>query len=195
MKARLALLATMCVVVVLNACGDPTSLKASAATSVDTLYVFALSGTPPSYPSGISLLVGQAVPVNVFLNGFPAFDVAFDIDTDGNAIVYPVKLVIPSPGSRPVGLLKFGTPFETVLEAPATGYELDSAFVVSPGETLVVRSQHNISQDVCQFALNPYLYSKIAVDSVSLASRTIYLKLGLDPNCGFRSFATGVPTN
>jgi hypothetical protein len=192
MKARLALLATMCVVVVLNACGDPTSLKASAATSVDTLFVFALSGTPPSYPSGISLLVGQAVQVN----GFAGFDVAFDIDADGNAIVYPIKLVIPSvSGSRAVGLLKLDTPFETVLEAPATGYEFDSAFVASPGETLVIRSQHNFSQDVCQFALNPYLYAKIAVDSVSLASRTIYLKLGLDPNCGFRSFATGVPTN
>jgi hypothetical protein len=192
MKARLALLATMCVVVVLNACGDPTSLKASANTSVDTLFVFALSGTPPSYPSGISLLARSAVQVN----GFAAFDVAFDIDAAGKAIVYPIKLVIPTPsGSRPVGLLKFDTPFETVLEAPATGYELDSAFVLTPGETLVIQSAHNFSQDICQYALNPYLYAKIGVDSVSLASRTIYLKLGLDPNCGFRSFATGIPTN
>jgi hypothetical protein len=30
---------------------------------------------------------------------------------------------------------------------------------------------------------------------VSLASRTVYLRLGLDPNCGFRSFAEGIPTS
>jgi hypothetical protein len=33
------------------------------------------------------------------------------------------------------------------------------------------------------------------VDSVNLGSRTIFLRLGLDPNCGFRSFAAGLPPN
>ncbi len=192
MKARLALLATMCVVVVLNACGDPTSLKATALTSVDTLSVFALSGTPPSYPSGISIVARRAVRVD----GFAAFDVAFDIDAAGNAIVYPVKLVVSSPGgSRPVGLQKIPTPFETVLEAPKTGFESDSSFVLAPGETVVIQSAHNGDQDVCRFALSPFLYAKVGIDSVNLATRTLYVKMGLDPNCGFRSFASGVPTN
>lgn len=192
MKARLAIIATMCVVAVLNACGDPTNLRASAPTSVDTLSVFALSGTPPAYPSGISLLARAAVRVD----GFAGFDVAFDIDATGSAVVYPIKLVVASPaGSRPVGLQKVSGSFDAVLEAPSTGYELDSPVVLTPGETVVIQSAHNGSQDVCQFALSPYLYAKIAVDSVNSASRTIYLKLGLDPNCGFRSFATGVPTS
>ena len=38
-------------------------------------------------------------------------------------------------------------------------------------------------------------FRKIAVDSVNLASRIIYLRMGFDPNCGFRSFATGIPTS
>jgi hypothetical protein len=192
MKSRLALLATMSAVVVVNACGDPTSIKATLPTIVDTLSTFALSGTPPSYPSGLSLVGLRAITVDQTA----AFDVALDIDAAGNAIVYPVKLVVTSlEGSRPVGLIKLPGPFESVLEAPRTGFESDSPFTLVPGETLVIQSAHNSSGDLCQFALSPYVYAKIAVDSVNLASRIIYLRLGLDPNCGFRSFASGIPTS
>lgn len=192
MKARLALLATMCVVAVLNACGDPTSLRATALTSVDTLSVFALSGTPSTYPSGISIVARQAVLVD----GFAAFDVALDIDAAGSAVVHPVSLVVSSPGgSRPVGLLKIAGSFETVLEAPRTGFENDSSFVLAPGETIVIQAAHNGSGDLCQFALSPFIYAKITVDSVTIATRTLYLRMGVDPNCGFRSFASGIPTS
>jgi hypothetical protein len=192
MKARLAVLATICVAVVLNACGDPTSLKATGITTVDTLSVFALSGTPPSYPSGVSIVGGQAVRVD----GFASFDVALDIDAAGNAVVYPVKLVVGSlGGSRPVGLQKLAGSFESVLEAPKTGFETDASFGLAPGETVVIQSPHNGSGDVCQLALSPYIYAKIAVDSVNLATRTLYLRMGVDPNCGFRSFASGIPTS
>jgi len=193
MKARLALLATMFVVVGLNACGDPTSLHASLITSVDTLSVFALSGTPPSYPSGINVLARQAVRVD----GGASFDVAFDINANGDAVVYPVKQVVSLPGtSRAVGMQRLLVKFDSVTDAPKSGYQIDStAFVLTPGATLVVQSQHNFSGDICQFALNPNIFAKLAVDSVNLASRTIYLRLGLDPNCGFRSFVAGVPTS
>jgi hypothetical protein len=191
MKARLALLATMCVVVVLNACGTPTSLRATSSTIFDTLSVFALSGTPSSYPSGVSILAGA-----VRVDGFAGFDVAFDIDANGRAVVYPVKLVVASPGgSRPVGLQKVANSFELVLQAPSTGFQTDSSRTLAPGETLVIQSAHNNSGDLCQFALSPYLYAKIAVDSVALATRTLYLRMGVDPNCGFRSFAPGIPTS
>ena len=191
MKARLAFLATMSGVVVLNACGDPTNLRATIPTFVDTLTVFALTGTPPSYPSGLSIVLRQPVRVD----GFANFDVAFDIDAAGNAIIYPVKFVVSAGGSRPVGLLKLPAAFESVLEAPSTGFETDTFFAVAPGETVVIQSAHNVTGDVCQFALSPYIYAKIAVDSVNLASRTLYLRQGLDPNCGFRSFAAGIPTS
>ncbi|HXL85586.1 MAG TPA: hypothetical protein VN927_00150 [Gemmatimonadaceae bacterium] len=192
MKARFALLATMCVVVVLNACGNIASLQATLPTSVDTLSVWALSGTPPSYPNAISIATRQIVRVD----GFASFDVALDINSNGKAVVYPVKLVVGSPGgSRPVGMLKSPGVFEQVLEAPQTGYETDSALVIAPGEVVVVQSPHNGSGDICQFAISPNLYAKIALDSVNLSSRSVYLRMGFDPNCGFRSFANGVPTS
>jgi hypothetical protein len=191
MKARLALLATMCVVTVLNACGDPTSLKANLVTAVDSLSLWALSGTPPAYPSGVSILARQAVRVDAF----GAFDFALDIDDNGNAVIYPVKFVVTTPGAtREVGLQKVAGLFDSVAAAPKTGYETDSALVLTPGQVVAIQSPHNLSQDLCQFAISPYLYAKVAVDSVNLASRLIYLRMGSDPNCGFRSFVAGIPT-
>ena len=191
MKARLALLATVSGVVVLNACGDPTNLRATIPTFVDTLSVFALTGTPPSYPSAVSIVGRQVVRAD----GFANFDVAFDIDAAGSAVIYPVKFIVAAGGSRPVGLLKMAAPFDAVVEAPGTGFDTDAPIVFGTGETVVIQSAHNASQDVCQFALSPYIYAKIAVDSINAASRTLYLRMGLDPNCGFRSFATGIPTH
>jgi hypothetical protein len=191
MKARLAVIAAGLTAALISACGDPTALKASLLNSVDTLSVFALSGTPPNYPSGIAIVSRQPVHVD----GFAAFDVAFDINGDGNTVIYPVKLIVASGSSRPVALQKIALPFESVAEAPKTGYESDSALVAVPGETIVVQSAHNAAADLCQFAINPNIYAKFAVDSVNLSSRTIYLRMGLDPNCGFRSFAEGLPTH
>ncbi|HEX3533282.1 MAG TPA: hypothetical protein VHT23_03610 [Gemmatimonadaceae bacterium] len=192
MKARLALLATMCVVTVLNACGNIASVKATIPTYVDTLSLWSLSGTPPSYPSAISITTRQIVLVD----GFAGFDIALDIDANGRTVVYPVKLVVAVPGgTRAVGLERVSGSFENVLEAPKTGFETDSALVMAPGEVVAIESPHNGSGDICQFSISPNIYAKITVDSVNLASRVIYLRMGFDPNCGFRSFAAGIPTS
>jgi hypothetical protein len=192
MKARLVLVATICVAAVLNACGDPTNIKAQLPTLVDTLSVWALSGSPPSYPSAISIPRRQIVNVSAAAS----FDVALDINAAGQPVIYPVRLVVSTPGGgRPVGLQKVPGTFETVTAAPRSGYETDSALVVALGETVVVQAPHNIAQEVCQFAISPNLYAKIAVDSVNLASRILYFRLATDPNCGFRSFANGIPTS
>jgi len=192
MKARFALLAAMCSALVLGACGNPTNLQANLSTSTDSLTVWALSGTPPSYPSGVSLVGRQVVRVD----GSASFDVALDIDANGRAVIYPVKLVVSTPGGgRPVGLQKVTGIFDSVTVAPKTGFETDSALVMAPGEVVTIQSPHNLSQDICQFAISPYLYAKIVADSVNLASRTIFVRVGFDPNCGFRSLADGVPTS
>jgi hypothetical protein len=138
-------------------------------------------------------LVGRQV---VRVDGSASFDVALDIDANGNAVIYPVKLVVSTPGGgRPVGLQKVAGIFDSVTVAPKTGFETDSALVMAPGEVVTIQSPHNGSQDICQFAISPYLYAKIVADSVDLASRTVFVRVGFDPNCGFRSLGVGVPTS
>ena len=182
----------MCVAVVLNACGNVANLKATLPTITDTLSVWALSGTPPDFPSGVSIVQSQAVRID----GFAGFDVAFDIDSNGNPVIYPVKLVVSTPGTaRVVGLQKVPGTFETVLAAPVTGFEPDSGLVMASRGVVAIESQHNGAGDLCQLTISPNVYAKITVDSVNLASRMLFLRMTLDTNCGFRSFADGIPTS
>lgn len=174
---------------ILSACGDPQSLRASLPTVEDVYTVFALTGTPASFPSGINTYIRSAVRVD----GFANFDVAFDIGADGNVKIFPVQKIVSSlSGARRVGLKKVAGTFDTVLEAPSGIYD-DSVVVAKKGDVVVVQAQRNGSGDACQFGLSPYIYSKLLIDSVALATRTIVVRSVLDPNCGFRSFESGIP--
>jgi hypothetical protein len=186
---------------VLGACGDPTRPDASFETAQDTLAAFAINGTPPGFPSGLSL-VGGTAPSGLLGGGFPVltrvdgslnFDVAFDIDNAGNAVVYPLGSVASPIGStRAVGLQRVSGTFESATEAPGGTYQVDSAFVALPGEVIVVEAP---SPGYCgalgSFAQN--VYAKLTVDSVRTADRTVFFRVMVDPNCGFRSLAPGRP--
>jgi len=192
MKLRLAILGTLCIAAGLSACGDPVDLKATAPTTTDTLTVYALAGTPPSFPSALAIPSRQAVRVD----GFGAFDVAFDINGAGQAVLYPLNLVVTVPGGgRAVGLQKVPGAFDDVATAPRNGYVKDSALVVSPGEVVAIEAQHNGQGDVCGFQLSPFVYAKITIDRIDLAVRTLTFRLVTSLNCGFRSFAPGIPTS
>lgn len=174
----------------LSACGNPQSLRASLPTVQDVYTVFALTGTPATYPSGINTYVRSAVRVD----GFANFDVAFDIDAAGNVKIYPVQKIVSSVSvARRVGLKKVAGAFDTVLEAPSGTYE-DSVVVAKKGDVVVVQAQRNGSGDACQFSFAPYIYSKLLIDSIAPSTRTIVLQSVLDPNCGFKSFESGIPS-
>jgi hypothetical protein len=185
-KLALALLASASI---LTACGDPQLLRASLPTIQDAYTVFALTGTPATSPSGINTYVRSAVRVD----GNANFDVAFDIDASGNAVIYPVQKVVSSlSGSRHVGLRKVAGTFESVDIAPSGTYA-DSVIVAAKGEVVIVQSARNSTGDACQFDISPYIYTKLLVDSIAPATRTITIQAILDPNCGFRSFQPGIP--
>jgi hypothetical protein len=131
----------------------------------------------------------------VRVDGFAGFDVAFDIDPTGKPVIYPVKLIVSSPGgTRAVGMQRVSGLFDSVKVAPKTGYQTDSSFVLGLGEVVAIESPHNASGDLCGFAISPNIYAKFAVDSVNLNTRTLFVRMGVDPNCGFRSFVEGIPT-
>jgi hypothetical protein len=192
MKFRLALIAMLSTVVGLGACRDPIQLEATEPTLTDTLTVYALSGTPPGYPNALSLIARQPIEVS----GFGGFDVVFDIDESNRVLVHAARRIVSFGGQVPqVGLQIVPGTFESVTAAPISGYKVDSTIVASIGDVIVLEAVHNNGQaDICSFQLNPNVYAKISIDSVFLATRTIVFRFGYDPNCGYRSFAAGIPT-
>ena len=192
MKLRILSLGVLVAAVVASACTDPLHITAQDATVVDTVTVYALSGTSPALPSAIDLFTRQPVVVD----GFAAFDLAFDIESATKVRILPVRFVVTSPsGVRQVGIRTQPGTFVQLLNAPSGAYQTDSSLVVSPGEVVVIQTTRGFAGEFCQYTLQPYLYAKLSVLSIDLKTRTVQFELGLDPNCGFRSFQPGIPTS
>lgn len=172
------------------ACDSTNPFAATLPTVADSFTIFALTGTPPAYPSGLNT-VGRT-PTRV--DGNANFDIAFDINSDGKAVVYPVKLIVSSiGGDRLVGLRKVAVAFDSLDSAPTGTYPTDTAVVAGKGDVVVVEANRGTTGDLCSFNISPNIYTKVVVDTIDVATRTIGIRTVLDPNCGFRSFLAGIP--
>ena len=177
------------------ACDDPLGLRASLQVQVDTLSAFAMTGTPVTYPSAFDAGNSTVVRISTDIG----FDIAFDFTAAGAIQLVPARQVsatrdlggaVPS-ASRRVGLQQGTGSFESITRAPNGGYTYDSILVVATGVPVVME----VTSDVCQFSLASNLYAKIVVDSIDQATRQLFFRSTVDPNCGFRSFQPGVPRN
>ncbi|HEY3286558.1 MAG TPA: hypothetical protein VGJ96_05470 [Gemmatimonadaceae bacterium] len=168
------------------ACSDPFKLKASYANEPFTYSVYGMSGSGPSNAPAALDLIGRS-PVKV--DGTLAFDIAFDFDGTGKILVIPQKLVgTPMNGGRAVALQRISGAYESVLLAPQHNWVTDSIVALAPGETVGVRM---ISAS-CIYQMSSEMYAKVVIDSVK-AGGLIFGRGVINPNCGFRSFATGIP--
>jgi hypothetical protein len=185
---RKLFVATLGVVLAISACSDPNGrLRANFDTITDTLDVYALTGSPAAFPTA---LVTPSHTV-VRADGGLTFDIAFDIDGSGRALLYPFKTVIdPAAASRRVGIRVMSVPFDSVLRAPTSGYNYDSVTVAPEGTVLVVQATRAIE---CQYDINPTVYSKLIIDDVDIAARRVTFRIVVDPDCGFRDLAPGRP--
>jgi hypothetical protein len=164
------------------ACGDPTKPKATYANALSTYALYAFTGAPVNAATAISFLGGGARADASF-----AFDVAFDLDATGRPVVYPVRAIASDlAGSvKRVGLQKVSGAFDTVREAPETGYDTLAAQTVNVGDVLAVEL---LDLNTCAFSLGgQILYAKLTVDSVNTGARKLYARTVIDPNCGYRS--------
>lgn len=183
-------------VLAMAACGNPTGLGATSDTFQAVLTVFAFSGTPLSAPSAINTSQGQAV----LTDGSSNYDVAFDI-RDGQALALaPLALG----GFGAAAIQKVNTSFESLLEAPTSGYSDTASIAVQPGDVLVVQAQPPECSGGFGFA--PFVYSKLKILEINasdtttagdpaLPPRSFRVQMVVDPNCNFRSFAPGLPKN
>ena len=188
MKSRILPFALAAVAAVTAACGkDPFAVDATNDTVADTFVVYALTGTAATLPSAINTPFHAAALVDSSFN----FDVALDIDDAGRIVVLPVRRVgTPFSVSRNVGLAAPDTPYDSLKRAPNGGYVVDSTRVVDVGQAVVVQAV----TPVCTLSgTSNLIYSKFVVDSVNPATRAMYVRMVVDPNCGFMSFQPGLP--
>ena len=176
------------------ACGDPFAVKAPYQTVTDSFAISALTKTPVS--ARALWRISDFVRYRLDSVG-TQFDLGFDIDATGRVLVYPARtIVVPPPGTlatpQPVGLLATTDVYASVDRAPQTGYTVDTAIVVSKGQTVFVRSNSNFC--TIQPTGGTLLYAKFIVDSINTVTRELLVRSTIQPSCNFRSFATGIPT-
>lgn len=189
-KSRLATIALAIAVVTAAACGDFTGVPASLPTATDSGTVYALNGAPLGAPTALHVYSGTLIPATADF----VFDVAFELDsTAGEIVVLPQRTIASGLATtHAVGLAVVADTFDAVGRVPSgISFRQDTAMVLKRGQTMLVQVT---DQSICGFSLTgSTMYAKLAVKSIDRPSRTMSIQYATDPNCGFRSFASGIP--
>jgi len=169
------------------ACNNPFQLPpATVGTAVDTVTLWALTGTDIEHPSAYSVMpipgFGIAGPVRTDRSS--GFDFAFDIRTDSLADTTAVFLPRGTMGLSVDGGLQITTqPFDQITLAPTGGYQDTLPVTVKAGSVVLAASRAM----TCNFGyIKPY-YAKIEVTALDLVARTVTFLILADQNCGYRS--------
>src|SRR5207237_7711891 len=171
---------------ILASCGNPFGLPAAFLTNlVDTVTLYALSGTPVSQPSGYLIYGGNQVRTDLSSQ----LDFAFDIDTADQAVLLPTAALKLTAGS---GFQISPLAFDSIKIAPVTGYNHSTAFVVSEGDVILAQSSRGNALSCTFNIINP-LYAKLHVIAIDDSSRTINFEILRDSNCGYRGLEPGLP--
>ena len=183
---RITAVGALAVAVALG-CGDPLGLpRPGIPNVVDTVSLYALSGTPIATPSAYRL--DLKLPVRTDQSSL--FDFAFDIDTTGRARLLPTGALGLT---RSSGGQVMAVPFDSIHVAPDRSYQLDSALVVDVGDVAVMHSQ----PATCSFGIPAFFYAKLRVLAVDTTAgpngRRIDFEILVDANCGYRGLDPGLP--
>jgi hypothetical protein len=189
LKSRIAGLVVAAAAVAGVACGNFTGVPASLATITDTGTVFAINGAPLGAPTAIHAFAGAFVPADAdFL-----FDVAFDLDSLARIHILPQRQV--AAGLQPTHTVSLATvpdSFDAVGAVPSgLTFHPDTGMIIARNQVVIAQVT---DAQACGFSVTgTTLYAKIVVNAINRVDRTMSVKFTVDPNCGFRSFAPGVP--
>lgn len=180
---RLASAGGVAALAVVAACEDPFALAdATRPNQVDTLSLWALSGTPVHLPSGYVIATKRVVRTDQTAT----FDFAFDLGPGNEARLWPTD-ALGLTGSS--GLLVVNAPFASIKTAPVVGYEDSSAVVVTVGTVVLARSRPDVT---CVVATLPY-YAKLHILAVDVTARRVDFEILADNNCGYKGLEPGIP--
>jgi hypothetical protein len=172
----------------LGACNYASLASGQSENVTQPFFVHALSGSPLSTSNAITFPGRSTTRVDGTFN----FDVAFDIDASGHVVLLSPELVGQNPGgNRLVGIQTGIGSYDNILEAPLTGYTVDSTTVVQRGQAVAVQAQEPTCTTTNPTA--PYLYAKIVIDSIDVVNRGIYGRAMIGGDCGYRQLIAGFP--
>jgi hypothetical protein len=172
----------------LGACDYASQPTGQTQNATQPFFVHALSGSPLATSNAITFPGRSVTRVDGTFN----FDIAFDIDASGNVMLLAPELVGQNPGgNRLVGIKTGIGSYDNILEAPLTGYTVDSSTVVQRGQAVAVQAQEPIC--VSSNPSAPYLYAKLVIDSVDVKNRGIYGRAMIGGDCGYRQLIAGFP--
>ena len=152
--------------------------------------VYAINGAPLGAPTALHLYSGTLLPADANF----IFDVAFDIDSSGERRVHAAARRVERIARRTRGRPAEGAgDVRPGRLAPKPATHPDTAMVVAP------RSGGHRAEpgpDRLRLCRSPArrIHAKIVVQlDRRVDSHDVRLRYTVDPNCGFRSFATGIP--
>jgi hypothetical protein len=178
----------------LGACSDsPVLPPAQIPVADQQITLYALNGTPVNTPSAYSLFL----PGPVRLDQTSDFDFAFDIRPDSAfglgqtgdtiaALMPRYALGFTADGGIQTSTLAF----DSITAAPSSGYDAKKPVQVRDGSVLFLASR----VQTCNFSVVLPHYAKMVVQQIDFVLRTATIHVVLDPNCGYRSLAPGIPS-
>jgi len=167
-------------------CGTESQLAPAQFDNViDTLVLYALTGTPITTASGFDGVQGRAVRTDLNL----PFDFAVDLD-GATALVKPAGTLGYAPEA---GVLVSTDTFDAILSAPLEGYAGDTVRVADVGTVFVLRSRS--SSELCSLAGALPRYAKFRVLLIDLVDRAVTFEFLVNRNCGYRGLEPGLPTD
>ncbi len=182
---RPAFVAVVAGFVALAGCGDPNLLGPPIfSNTVDTVSVYAASGTEVWLPSGYALT--ERRPVR--LDRSTLTDFAFDIRNGLPVLVPGAKVGQPGSGGVDPGLKPAAGAFEQIVEAEVNGYVTQEPVEVRPGDVLYVRGR---IPPICFFGLP--VYAKLEVLEIDVERRRVQFQILVNANCGYKGLEPGLP--
>jgi hypothetical protein len=193
LPTRLLRVAVVLFAVLAVACGDLTRPKATYANALSTYTMYTFTSAPATAPNALIFLGGAAHASGSFL-----FDVAFDIDSaTGRPMIIPVRSLAGAAAGVPkyVGMQTMPGAFDDIRLVPQTGYDSVSVKTINPGTVLAVELRDATTCFSYTLITSQFLYAKLVVDSVNMASKKLYIRTVVDANCGYFSVVPdSVPT-
>lgn len=179
-------LPALALAVTLTGCSDPNVLPdPTLPNAVDTLGLYAVSGTDVWRPSGYALTERRVVR----LDQTTTADFAYQITPDGRHILLPGALVgqASATGSNP-GLRVVDSTFEELTVAPTNGYLTADTIDIAVGTVFLIRGRVAVT---CFYGYPTY--GKGEILSFDAGARAVLFRVLVNGNCGYKSLEPGLP--